>query len=97
VGKSVSYQITTDAAYGMTGYNSTITYSLLNKPSWLSVNGTTGAVSGTPPSAGTYSFQAKATNTLGTGVKDVTITVIGLCELELCPPLHHRLFWRFCP
>ena len=75
VGKSVSYQITTDAAYGMTGYNSTITYTLLNKPSWLSVNGSTGAVSGTPPSAGTYSFQAKATNTLGTGIKDVTITV----------------------
>ena len=75
VGKSVSYQITTDAAYGMTGYNSAITYTLLNKPSWLSVNGSTGAVSGTPPSAGTYSFQAKATNTLGTGIKDVTITV----------------------
>ena len=75
VGKSVSYQITTDAAYGMTGYNAAITYTLLNKPSWLSVNGSTGAVSGTPPSAGTYSFQAKATNTLGTGIKDVTITV----------------------
>ena len=75
VGKSVSYQITTDAAYGMTGYNSAITYTLLNKPSWLSVNGSTGAVSGTPPSAGTYTFQAKATNTLGTGVKDVTLTV----------------------
>ena len=75
VGKSVAYQITTDAAYGMSGYNSAITYTLLNKPSWLSVNGSTGAVSGTPPSAGTYSFQAKATNTLGTGIKDVTITV----------------------
>ena len=75
VGKSVSYQITTDAAYGMTGYNSAITYTLLNKPSWLSVNSQTGKVSGTPPSAGTYSFQAKATNTLGTGIKDVTITV----------------------
>ena len=32
VGKSVSYQITTDAAYGMTGYNSAITYTLLNNP-----------------------------------------------------------------
>ena len=74
-GKSLSYQITTDAAYGMTGHNSSITYTLLNKPSWLSVNGSTGAVSGTPPSAGTYTFQAKATNTLGTGIKDVSITV----------------------
>ena len=75
VGKSVSYQITTDAAYGMTGYNSSITYTLLNNPSWLTVNGSTGAVSGTPTAAGTYSFQAKATNSLGTGLKDVTITV----------------------
>ena len=75
VGKSVSYQITTDAAYGMTGYNSSITYTLLNKPDWLDANIATGKVFGTPPSAGTYSFQAKATNTLGTGIKDVTITV----------------------
>ncbi|NBS27085.1 MAG: hypothetical protein EBS81_12400, partial [Gammaproteobacteria bacterium] len=74
VGKSVSYQITTDAAYGMSGYNSTITYTLLNNPSWLSVNSADGNVTGTPPSAGTYTFQAKATNTLGTGIKDVTIT-----------------------
>ena len=73
--KSIAYQITTDTAYGMTGYNASITYSLLNKPSWLSVSSSTGAVTGTPPASGTYTFQAKATNTLGTGVKDITITV----------------------
>ena len=32
VGRSISYQITTDTAYGMTGYNSTITYEILNAP-----------------------------------------------------------------
>ena len=34
-GKSISYQIVADAAYGLTGYNASITYSLLNAPSWL--------------------------------------------------------------
>ena len=73
--KPINYQITTDAAYGMTGYNSTITYSLLNAPNWLSVGSSSGAVSGTPPASGTFTFQVKATNTLGTGIKDITITV----------------------
>ena len=36
-GRSISYQITKDAAYGMTGYNGTVTYELLNAPGWMSV------------------------------------------------------------
>ena len=60
----------------MTGYNSTITYSLLNNPSWVVVNSSDGKVSGTPPSAGTYSFQGKALNDHNwSAIKDVTITV----------------------
>ena len=35
--KSISYQIVADEAYGLTGYNSSITYSLLNALNWLSV------------------------------------------------------------
>ena len=73
-GKSISYQISENPAYGMTGYDSSVSYELLNAPSWLSVGNTSGSVTGTPPAAGTYSFQVKATNTLGTAVKDVTIT-----------------------
>ena len=86
-GKNLSYQITTDAAYGMSGYNSTITYSLLNKPEWLSVNSSDGAVSGIPTAAGTYTFQAKATNTLGTGIKDVTITVYDYSDWNYALPI----------
>ena len=73
-GKSISYQISEDAAYGMTGYNSTVSYELLNAPSWMSVGSGSGTVTGTPPAAGTYTFQVKASNTLGTAVKDVTLT-----------------------
>ena len=74
VGRSISYQITTDTAYGMTGYNSTIAYEILNAPSWLSVDSGSGSVTGTPPSAGTYTFQVKGSNTLGSAVKDVSLT-----------------------
>ena len=77
-GKSISYQTTVDTAYGMTGYNAAITYSLLNAPTWLSVGSSSGIVTGTPPAAGTYTFQVKGTNTLGSNVKDVTITATSL-------------------
>ncbi|MEL0099682.1 MAG: DUF2341 domain-containing protein, partial [Opitutae bacterium] len=78
VGKSISYQTTVDTAYGMTGYNAAITYSLLNAPSWLSVGSSSGIVTGTPPAAGTYTFQVKGINTLGSNIKDVTITATSL-------------------
>ena len=57
VGRSISYQITTDTAYGMTGYNSTIAYEILNAPSWLSVDSGSGSVTGTPPLLGLTHFR----------------------------------------
>ncbi|NDH01416.1 MAG: LamG domain-containing protein, partial [Opitutae bacterium] len=56
VGRSISYQIQKEAAHGLSGYDSTITYELLNKPNWLSTSSSNGLVTGTPPSAGTYTF-----------------------------------------
>ena len=73
-GRSISYQTTIETAYGMTGHDATITYELLNKPSWLSISSSNGLISGTPPTAGVYTFQVKGSNTLGAAVKDVTIT-----------------------
>ena len=64
-----------DPAYGMSGYDASITYEILNKPSWLSVGNSSGIVSGTPDAAGTYTFEAKASNTLGSNVREVTILV----------------------
>ena len=74
-GRSVSYQISANPAHGLTGYNSSISYSLLNAPSWLSVGSTSGLVTGTPPTSGTYNFQVRAVNTLGSNVQDVSLTV----------------------
>ncbi|MBV42384.1 MAG: hypothetical protein CL834_05075, partial [Crocinitomicaceae bacterium] len=74
-GKSVSYQIIADPAYGLSGYNSSITYSLLNAPSWLSVGSSSGIVTGTPTATGSFTFDVKAVNTLGSNVKTVTLAV----------------------
>jgi hypothetical protein len=86
-GKSITYNITADAAYGLTGYNASITYSLLNAPSWLSVVSSSGIVTGTPPSAGTYTFVVKAVNTLGSNVKTVTLTVYDYSDWQYALPI----------
>jgi hypothetical protein len=54
--------------------NSPVTYSLTGLPSGLSFNSVTGAVSGTPATAGTYTLVAGATNALGAG-PSTTITL----------------------
>jgi hypothetical protein len=86
-GKSITYDITADAAYGLTGYNSSITYSLLNAPSWLNVGNTSGTVTGTPPSAGTYSFDVKAVNSLGSNVQTVTLSVYDYSDWQYALPI----------
>ena len=86
-GKSISYQIVADAAYGLTGYNASITYSLLNAPSWLSVDSSSGTVTGTPPAAGTYTFDVKAVNTLGSNVQTVTLSVYDYSDWQYALPI----------
>ena len=86
-GKSVTYNITADAAYGLTGYNSNITYSILNAPSWLSVGSSSGIVTGTPPAPGTYTFDVKAVNTLGSNVQTVTLSVYDYSDWQYALPI----------
>jgi len=49
-GQLFSYQITAS------GLGDSVTYALVNAPSWLSVNPNTGLVTGTPPTSGSFSF-----------------------------------------
>jgi len=66
-GSAVNYAI--DAIYGPTGYSAT------GLPSGLSLNPSTGVVSGIPTTAGTYAATIGATNAAGTTITYVTFTV----------------------
>ena len=69
VGSAFSYQIT--AANTPTGYGAT------GLPSGLSVNTTTGLISGTPSGAGVSAVTLSATNSGGTGTAPLTLTING--------------------
>lgn len=68
VGQPFSYQIV--ALNNPTSYSASGTL-----PSWLRVNGSTGALTGTPNVAGTWTFTIRAINAAAPFVKGLTITV----------------------
>jgi serine protease len=74
VGTAVSLQIhATDSASGQT-----LTYSATGLPAGLSINSSSGLISGTPTTASTYSVTVKATDTTGaSGSASFTWTVNG--------------------
>ena len=67
VGGSFSYQITAS--------NSPTSYSATGLPAGLSLNTTTGLISGTPTAAGTYSVTLSATGSTGTASGTLTLTI----------------------
>ncbi len=67
VGTAFSYQIA--ATHNPTSYGAT------GLPAGLSVNATTGAITGTPTTAGTSTVTITATNANGTGSANLTLTI----------------------
>lgn len=67
VGQPFAYQIT--ALYGPTGFDAT------SLPAGLQINRTTGAITGTPTTAGTVQVTLTATNPYGSDVRQLALTI----------------------
>ena len=77
VGQAFSYQI--DATFSPPGFQA------FGLPAGLSVNTSTGLISGTPTSAGTFTVNVTAINAGGQGTKTLTLTVNPSIVLVVAP------------
>jgi hypothetical protein len=69
-------------SYQITATNSPVSYSATGLPAGLTVNTSTGLISGTPSSGGTSTVTLGATNSGGTGTKTLTLTVAHIVTLN---------------
>lgn len=72
---AASGTVGTAFSYNITASNSPTSYNAAGLPAGLNVNTSTGAISGTPTTAGTFNATISATNAGGTGTRAVTITI----------------------
>ena len=68
VGQAFSYQITAS--------NAPTSYGATNLPAWASINTTNGLISGPNPTAGTNVVTISASNSVGVGSTNLTITIL---------------------
>ncbi|AWI10410.1 hypothetical protein CKA38_15130 [Ereboglobus luteus] len=71
----------TPFTYSIVAEHSPTTFAAINLPPGLSVNTSTGVISGTPEASGSYLVSLIAMNTTGPGTKQVTFTINGSSAL----------------
>jgi hypothetical protein len=72
---SASGTVGSSFSYSITASSTPTTYNASSLPSGLSVNTSTGVISGTPSSAGTFTSSISASNIAGTGSASLTIAI----------------------
>lgn len=72
---SATGQVTIAFSYQITATNSPTSYSVTGLPAGLSLNTTTGLISGTPNATGSFSVTLRATNIHGTGTATLALTI----------------------
>jgi Domain of unknown function (DUF4082)/Putative Ig domain len=77
----------TPFSYTITATNNPTSFNATGLPTGLSVNTSTGAISGTPSAAGTYSVPLSATNAAGTGTATLTLTISASSVPVITSPL----------
>jgi len=85
ISSSATANATTGSAftYTITASNTPTSFAIVNLPAGLSINTTTGVISGTAPAAGTYIDTVKAINAYGTGKLVLTLTVTAAVPILL--------------
>ncbi len=76
--ESASGQVGTAFSYQISATNTPTEYGASGLPTGLSVNTSTGAITGTPTQAGTFSVNISATNAGGTGTGTLTLVIAAL-------------------
>ncbi|RBA29060.1 choice-of-anchor D domain-containing protein [Flavobacterium tibetense] len=74
----------TPFTYNITATNSPTSYNATGLPAGLSINTTTGAITGTPTTSGTYNVTITATNSVGSDNQTLVITIgVGPCLSQI--------------